>query len=252
MSEVCFKCLGTASGYPVIDRASPSYLLTDGQQSFLLDSGEGVTINMLRFGIDYSKIQAVFISHLHPDHWSGLPVLLQHFHLTQREDDLAVYLPEEGIEPLSTMLEMAYLWNDKLEFAIDLYPIESTGEPFFKANNFIILAQPNSHLEHYKEFIKFHKRAKLESFSFKIDFNDKAIVYSGDIASLEELEPLVKENVDLLVCESMHYDLQKLENLLMRNKIKTTVLTHIPPEREGMPPIAKDVHWAFDGFELEV
>lgn len=253
MADITFSCIGTASGYPVIDRASSSHVLRDEQgNSYLFDIGGGATKNLLRFRVEYSNIKALFISHLHPDHWNDFTLLIQMLHLFERKEDLDVYLPEEGISTFEDMMEMSYLWEEKLTFSVNFHPISTDEQGFYQSEFMDIKAVRNNHLHQYESGKTQHGNPKLESFSFQVDFHDKAIVLSGDIDSLDDIEDICEKGMDLLVCESMHYSLDDLEDFLLQYKFDDVILTHIPPEREGLPSVAPDVHWAFDGFEIRL
>jgi len=89
--------IGSASGMPVATRAHASFLLEMEEISYLFDVGEGCASSLLRCGVDHDRIFAAFISHMHPDHCIGLPMLLQMMHLSGREHPLTVYLPAEAV-----------------------------------------------------------------------------------------------------------------------------------------------------------
>ncbi len=86
------------------DRHPTSQLVTNGEQLFLVDCGEGTQIQMNRFKIRRSRIQHIFISHLHGDHYFGLAGLLNSYSLTNRQDPLHLYAPP----PLQEILELQF------------------------------------------------------------------------------------------------------------------------------------------------
>lgn len=61
---------------------------------------------MRRYGLRFSRLRAIFISHLHGDHCLGLPGLLSTFALHGREGSIDVYLPREGVDQMRTIVEM--------------------------------------------------------------------------------------------------------------------------------------------------
>src|SRR6202035_3942607 len=78
--------LGTSSATPTIDRHPSAQFLVLGDHYMLLDCGEGAQIQLLRYGLRMFKISKIFISHLHPDHYLGLPGLLSSLSLKGRTE----------------------------------------------------------------------------------------------------------------------------------------------------------------------
>lgn len=70
---------------------------------FLIDCGEGTQVQLRKNKIKFSRISHIFISHLHGDHFFGLPGLISTFRLLGREKDLHIYGPE-GIKQAITLL----------------------------------------------------------------------------------------------------------------------------------------------------
>ena len=85
--------LGNNSALPMHDRHPTAQVVSNGEQKFLVDCGEGAQIQMNRFKIRRSRIGHIFISHLHGDHYFGLPGLLFSYGLTGRTEPLHVYGP---------------------------------------------------------------------------------------------------------------------------------------------------------------
>lgn len=85
--------LGNNSALPMHDRHPTAQVVSNGEQNFLVDCGEGAQIQMNRFKIRRGRISHIFISHLHGDHYFGLPGLLFSYGLTGRTEPLHVYGP---------------------------------------------------------------------------------------------------------------------------------------------------------------
>jgi len=79
-----------------------------GERHFLIDCGEGTQVQLRRAKAKFSKINNIFISHLHGDHCFGLPGLISSFHLLGRVNDLNIYGPI-GIKK---MLETIFKVNE--------------------------------------------------------------------------------------------------------------------------------------------
>jgi ribonuclease Z len=85
--------LGSSSATPTATRHPSAQLLNIHDRFFLIDCGEGTQIQLRKFGFKIQRINHIFISHLHGDHYLGLPGLLGTIHLLGREKELHVYSP---------------------------------------------------------------------------------------------------------------------------------------------------------------
>ena len=83
---------GTAGSVPTPRRGLPAILLRAGGERILLDCGEGTQHQLLR-SIGLPELDAIFITHLHLDHWMGLPGLIKTFDMRDRDRPLDVYGP---------------------------------------------------------------------------------------------------------------------------------------------------------------
>jgi ribonuclease Z len=89
---------GTAGSVPTARRGLPATLLRRGGDKLLIDCGEGTQRQLLR-SVGLPEITEVFLTHLHVDHWLGLPGMLKSFELRDRTAPLTVYGPP-GTEAL--------------------------------------------------------------------------------------------------------------------------------------------------------
>lgn len=223
--------LGSSSGMPDPQRACSSILIETGDESYLIDAGEGCASSILRNNIDPLKIRQIFLSHTHADHCIGIFMLVQMRHLLENKESIEIYLPEEAVFWFENMFDALYLFKEKLKCRFELKPI--TQEFIFKDENITLRAYPNQHLLSNKEFISEENLPnKMESYCFSLELGSNRIVYSGDIAGLEDIENLIEET-DLLFCESTHINVEELLVLVKRKKVREAILTHIHEEVEG-------------------
>ena len=85
--------LGSSSATPIYSRHPTAQVLNIHERLFLVDCGEGTLIQMNRFRVKFHRINHIFISHLHGDHYLGLMGLLSSLHLLGRKNSLTVYAP---------------------------------------------------------------------------------------------------------------------------------------------------------------
>jgi ribonuclease Z len=83
--------LGSSGAVPAFGRFPTAQHLTVQNRNFLIDAGEGVQMQLTRYQIPIHKIDCIFISHLHGDHYLGLMGLLFSMHLLRRVNDLHLY-----------------------------------------------------------------------------------------------------------------------------------------------------------------
>jgi ribonuclease Z len=111
---------GTAGSVPSARRGLPALLVRRGAERILIDCGEGTQRQLLRSG-GLSDLTDIFITHLHVDHWLGLPGLLQTFNLRDRERPLAIHGPP-GIAELMRSMRRVY---GRLGFALEVVELEA-------------------------------------------------------------------------------------------------------------------------------
>ncbi len=79
---------------------------------FLIDCGEGTQVQLRKNKIKFSKINHIFISHLHGDHFYGLVGLVSTFRLLNRQTDLHVYGPKGIKEVITLQLKLSDSWTN--------------------------------------------------------------------------------------------------------------------------------------------
>jgi ribonuclease Z len=99
--------LGNNSALPAFDRHPTAQIITMEDQIFLVDCGEGTQMQMAKYKIRRSKINHIFISHLHGDHYFGLIGLLTSMGLLGRTQDLHLHAPAALQEIIGLQLKVA-------------------------------------------------------------------------------------------------------------------------------------------------
>jgi len=222
--------IGCSSGMPSGVKSNSSYLLRTEWGTFLLDCGEGSAASMRRLRVDFDQLETVFITHAHPDHCAGLPLLVQMMFLARRKKRLDIYLPGELIAPMRVFMDGTYIFREKMGFEFNFYPL--TPNPAFRKGGFSLSIYHSRHLYNYTRLIKKHGyRNKMEGYIFSLNLKGKKIVYSGDLASFQDLDSLI-DDADLLIVEGMHIDLKSLWSGVVQKRVKRVMMTHLP----DLPP----------------
>jgi ribonuclease Z len=90
--DVSLFFAGTAGSVPTARRGLPALLLRAGGERILIDCGEGTQQQLLR-SVGLPELDAIFVTHLHLDHWLGLLGMVKTFDLRSREKPLAIHGP---------------------------------------------------------------------------------------------------------------------------------------------------------------
>jgi ribonuclease Z len=89
-----------------------SQVLEMRNELFLIDCGEGTQVELRRNKVKFSKIEHVFISHLHGDHFFGLVGLVATFRLLNRKNQLHIYGPKGIKEAITLQLKLSNSWTN--------------------------------------------------------------------------------------------------------------------------------------------
>lgn len=108
--------LGSSSATPVYNRNPTAQLLNCNDKFYLIDCGEGTQQQLIRYGFKANKIDYIFISHLHGDHYFGLIGLLSSMHLNGRIKPMHIFAPAAMAE----ILELQFRHSE----TVIRYPIE--------------------------------------------------------------------------------------------------------------------------------
>ncbi len=104
--------LGCNSATPHADKAPTAQLLSTTKHHFLIDCGEGTQVLLRKAKIKFAHIKHIFISHLHGDHFYGLPGLISTFRLLGREAPLHIYGPVGIREAVTLLLKLSNSWTN--------------------------------------------------------------------------------------------------------------------------------------------
>lgn len=246
--------LGTAGGpVPTPDRGEPSNLLHVGDRYILVDSGDGTVNQLGRLGMNLGMVDSVFLSHHHLDHTAGLAAVLGLRWMNDFSGRLTVYGPpgtRELVDGLLTSMQP----QARIGFGIGRAPappeasvqiVEMTDGQKLEQGPLKITARVNTHF--HGEQSKGAPTAL--SLSYRFDFGDRSITYSGDTGPSQALTWLAAGS-DLLVTEIMDYaalaeeiDRQRPDlPVNVRDQVRQHLLTHhLTGEQVGQMARSADV-----------
>ncbi|MDP2603960.1 MAG: MBL fold metallo-hydrolase [Deltaproteobacteria bacterium] len=238
--------LGCGDAFGSGGRNQSAYLVEADARPFLLDCGPTTLLAMKRAGIDPRRLDVVFISHLHGDHFGGLPFLFIEFlYRTPRDKPLHIAGPPGTEEKAYQLFRLMYGGST----ASELPPVD-----------YHILHPGKSVVIEGIEVLPFrvpHQTHEI-SLGLKIQFAGKQILFSGDSAWSEIFIEHAR-GVDLFLCECSFYDQStdnhvryvELLDALPRMDCKKFVLTHLG---EAMLARRKELTLAVaeDGMVIEI
>jgi ribonuclease Z len=116
--------LGNNSALPAYDRHPSAQVVTLDDHLFLVDCGEGTQMQLARYKMRRSRINHIFISHLHGDHYFGLIGLITSMGLMNRDHDLHLFAPAPLKEMIDWQLNVA---ATALPYTLHFHPLNGEG-----------------------------------------------------------------------------------------------------------------------------
>lgn len=104
--------LGCYAATPTVNTHPTSQVIEIRGHQFLIDCGEGTQVQLRKSKIKFNRIQHIFISHLHGDHFFGLPGLISTFLLMGRDADLHVYGPKGIKQAILLLLKLGKAYTN--------------------------------------------------------------------------------------------------------------------------------------------
>ncbi|KAB1158084.1 ribonuclease Z [Flavobacterium luteum] len=135
--------LGCYAATPRTITNPTSQVLDIKNRLFLIDCGEGTQVQLRKNKIKFSKINHIFISHLHGDHFYGLVGLISTFMLLNRINDLHIYGPKGIKEVITLQLRLSNSWTN---YNLFFHVLESkTSEIVYEDEKVIVTTIPLKH-----------------------------------------------------------------------------------------------------------
>lgn len=207
--------LGSNSAISCYDRYPSSQIVYFKSQLFLVDCGEGTQFKLNQYKIKKSKIDHIFISHLHGDHYFGLFGLLSSYHLLGRTKDLYIYSPV-GLEKI---IKCSFsLSNTFLSYKIIFIKIDATHKVIYENDNISVKIVPLRHSINcfgfiFKEKMGLKKIKKTAIKKYKIPINKiieikkgKDFFHNGKMIRNESLTYKTPKARQYTYCSDTAYD----------------------------------------------
>lgn len=246
-SAVRVTFLGSGDAFSAGGRHQAAYLVRGGSTCFLLDCGAGTLTSMKRHHLDAAAIDLILISHLHGDHFAGLPFLLiEYIYEQPRQRPLRIAGPPGTEERVWALFRAAYkdLASKPLPFALEFTEMLPAVPAAFDT----LQVEP---------FRVPHQETEI-SLGLRASVGGRCILYSGDTGWTEELVTR-SQGVDLFICECsffetrkpFHLDYPRIAEQRARFGAQRLILTHL-----GREVLARrsevEIETAADGLTVEI
>lgn len=143
MKEFSVTILGSSAALPYKNRNLTSQVVNYAGRLFLIDCGEGTQMQLMKLKVKFMRINHIFISHLHGDHFYGLIGLVSTFHLLGRKENLHIYGPPM-LEQIITLQLEASMTN--LVYKVVYHQTNSDRvETIFEDEKISVASFPMSH-----------------------------------------------------------------------------------------------------------
>lgn len=233
MIKVTVLGSGVWLGNRKVEKRGPGFLVEAGGRKILVDCAAGTNYQLAKAGVDSSEIDAVLITHLHPDHVAGLVPLLGEMYLNGRKRGLAIYGPK-NLERLVRTSEKIYTKcvhspaKGKTKFAgITLGPrhfafsVTEEAERI-KLGRVMVETHAMAHTRH--------------STGYRLSLGKRSVAFSGDTEYCPELLELA-DGVDILFCECSkmkyvkgHMYPEAVANAAIVARPRKVALVHLYPD----------------------
>jgi ribonuclease Z len=252
--------IGTSSGKISLKRFHSSLLFSSEKYNLLVDAGDGISRALIGNGINFNSINGILFTHLHPDHFSGLPALIIQMKMINRIEPLDIFINDSLRNVVEEILLKSYLLPERMGFEI-LYKTFRDNERLSIRDNFSFLARKNSHLSNLEKLKTKYLSLSLYSASFLFKTGNKKVIYTSDISSQEDLFLFNDVVADIFISETTHLSPNTILNNIIGLNPGKIYLTHysdedIPAVSENLATIPAElkekVKLAEDGLSLEI
>jgi len=134
--------LGNNSALPAFGRHPTAQVVSVAGELILIDCGEGTQIQLQRYGLKWRNLHHIYISHMHGDHYFGLPGLINSMSLLGRTSPLYVYGPPQLMVILQAVFDAA---DTKLSFPFHFHPLQDDGALITDTDFFSVTSFPVMH-----------------------------------------------------------------------------------------------------------
>lgn len=181
-----------------------SQVLEIKNHMFLIDCGEGTQVQLRKSKAKFSRINHIFISHLHGDHFFGLPGLISTFRLLGRDRELHIYGPKGIQEAITLLLKLGDSWtNYKLTFHV---LASKTSELIYEDDKVTVETIPLDHRVYTNGFLF---KEKLGERKLNISAVEKYKIDRSSYQNIKNGKDVILENGAIISNAELTFDPSK-------------------------------------------
>ena len=247
MKEITLQFIGSGDAFGSGGRFQTCFYVESENTKFLIDCGASSLVALKKAGIRTDEIDVIVLSHLHGDHFGGVPfLLLENWHLHRRTRPLIIAAPQSARHKIERALEVFFPGAalDKMSYPVEF--VRYKGGKETTAGDLKITPYPVIHSEGSNPY------------GVRIECEGKTIAYSGDTEWTDNLLLLARD-ADVFICEMYafekgiknHMVYQKYLEYKSRFTCRRFIMTHMGDEmlaRLG----EVDTEYAEDGKKIVV
>lgn len=222
MTTPTLTFLGSGDAMGSGGRLQTCLLLDGGGGRVLLDCGTSSLIAMKRANIDPRSVGTVLVSHLHGDHFGGLPFMILDGQFSRRTEGLTIAGPPGTAERMRQAQEVLFPGSSRTPQKFEIDIVELADRTDTDVGPVRVTAYPVVHA------------SGATPFALRVLYGGRTVVYSGDTEWTDALVE-VADGADLFVCEAywfakqirFHLDFATLRANLSRLRCRQVIVTHM-------------------------
>jgi ribonuclease Z len=232
--------LGASNAVPTIQSENTHLALVGEERVVLVDCVSTAIVRLEQAGIEFDRVTDIIITHFHPDHMAGVPLLLMDMWLLGRKKPLNIYGLHFTIDRMEQLMNL-YGWDEWPGFFQVAFHRISSGEKMLVMDNedFTIHASPVHHF--------------IPNIGLRVQFNStkKTMAYSCDTEPCEEVVKL-SEGVDVLLHEAAggsigHSSAAQAGEVATKSEVGSLYLIHYPTGKFASGDLVAEAQTTFKG-----
>jgi ribonuclease BN (tRNA processing enzyme) len=248
--EVRLTVLGCGDAFGSGGRYQTCFYVESASATFLIDCGASSLIAMKRFGIDPGSIDVILVTHLHGDHFGGIPFLERETQIAaSRSRPLTLAGPDGFEETLSRAMEVLFPGSTKAPRTFPLEFVRLVDGERNTVGPLIVGTFPVIHT------------AGTHAHALRVEVDGRILAYSGDTEWCDALLEAAA-GADLFICEAYTYDRKQRNHLdymtlasrRQELRCRRLLLTHLSDEMLARRELveSEDVVVANDGMSVRL